>query len=534
MVRGRSVASEIFVANESLRADYDMAKQTRLQRRRKVPAMGSHADYHYRTESDFLKCMEYARDAMRNDVICSSMIERADTNTIQDGFLLDFQTSDESLNRTLSKLWNGWAYDADQCDVARENTFSDMESLAFTSSLVDGDICGVGTDDGVLQWYEAHRLRTPNGNLPNVIHGVELLPGRIRKSFWFTKEDLSPLTTNRGIPGAKGFNQIQARDDEGTRRVFQVYSKTVKRFSQTRGVSAFAPMFSLFGMHDDTQFNAILKQQIANALLIFKERTKDFNTSGGDSPMGPTNTQDTDDGGTEMLEGIGPGTVVKGKVGEKISTFASSVPGTDFFPHVRMILTLLGVNLGLPLVLVLMDAKETNFSGWRGAFDQAKMGFRRNQQKMIRRLHDPVLYWKVAQWAAESPALQKKLDAAYRRDGELKHIWHTPTWPYINPSDDIAADMNSVANYQDSPSGVMAKNGRDYETVGKRCISDRAMMIREAKRTAIEINSEFPEDPAPVLWHELYTPPQPKNVNMTVSENRDAQPENGGGDVTAT
>lgn len=505
--------SNVFAQNEQARADYDMAKASRLRRRRTVPAQGSHADYHYRTEGDFLKCMEYARDVMRNDIICSSMVETVDTNTIQDGFTLDFNTGEKSLDRDIPALWRSWANDADACDLAQEHTFTDMESMAFVASLVDGDISGVGTDEGCLQWFEGHRNRTPRGASANVAHGVELKAGRVRESYYFSKEDLSPSISSRAVPTKDGFTNFKTRDENGVRRVFHVYTRTVKRFSQTRGVTALSPMFDFFGLHDDTQFNAAVKQQVLNAILVFRKRNEHYQANGPASPLGPQTTQQDENLQDELVERIGPATAITGKVGEELSAFNSSAPGNEFFPHVKLILTLLGINLGLPLILVLKDASETNFSGWRGAFEQAKMGFRRNQQKMIRRFHDPVLMWKLSQWAAKDAPLSRAIERVIRRHGELNHTWHTPTWPYVQPLDDRNADLIAVANYQDSPSGIAAKNGLDFETVGARCISDRAFMIREAKRTAIAINSEFPQDEFKVNWRELYTSPTPATVS---------------------
>ena len=105
----------------------------------------------------------------------------------------------------------------------------------------------------------------------------------------------------------------------------------------------------------------------------------------------------------------------------------------------RLILTLIGINLGLPLVMVLMDASETNFSGWRGAVDQARLGFRQNQKRLINRFHKPVYLWKVRQWMAEDAALRR---AAARSDVNIfAHRWNPPTWPYIQPLQDATADL---------------------------------------------------------------------------------------------
>ena len=54
---------------DGMRADYDAAKSSRFQRKRTgVSLGGSGADYHFRSEADYLRLMEYSRDLDRNDL----------------------------------------------------------------------------------------------------------------------------------------------------------------------------------------------------------------------------------------------------------------------------------------------------------------------------------------------------------------------------------------------------------------------------------------------------------------------------------
>lgn len=522
---------------EQMRGDYDSAKSSRFRRRRVVPASGSNSDYHYRNINDYLKIMEYARDMDRNDCVLGSIIDRATINTIQDGATLDFDTGDHVLDEELLGGWNEWAYDPSNCDISGEDTFADMEGKAFRSSKVDGDIWGIGTDDDYLQWMEGHRCRSPSRTAKPIFQGVELGNGRRPLAAWFTNEDLG---FGVGQMLVRDFTRYDVRDRDGVRRVFQVQTSTKKRFGQTRGISALSPIFDLIGMHDDIEFAAVLKQQIQNALIFFKERDKDFK-GGPEEAFGETETISRDDGSIETIEGIGVGTMLKGKPGEKLSGFSPTVPGAEFFPHVKLILTLLGINFGMPLVLVLMDASESNFSGWRGAFEQAKLGFRQNQRQMIRRFNDPVLAWHLASRAKRSSSLERSLEKIRRNAKTSRapwYCWHLPSWPYVQPVDDRTADLLAVANYQESPSTNMAKNGIDHDREIRRCISDRGKAIEWAMAEAERLNqirknlgiTNQPE----VKWDQLYTPPQPKFVTMTVSESRDVAKKDAGGKSNVT
>ena len=77
-----------------------------------------------------------------------------------------------------------------------------------------------------------------------------------------------------------------------------------------------------------------------------------------------------------------------------------------------MLLGILAVNLDLPLCVFLLDASETNYSGFRGAIDQARQRWREIQSWMMGSFHGPVYEWKVRQWAVTDSALRKAVERA--------------------------------------------------------------------------------------------------------------------------
>jgi capsid protein len=508
--------------HSQLRQDYDAAKASRLRKRRILPASGSGADYHYRNESDYLRMMEYGRDLDRNDSIIGSILDRAEINTIQDGATLDFDTGSVTLDQELLGGWLEWGGDADLCDVAGELTFAEMEAVTFRASKADGDIWGLLTDDEKIQLWEGHRVRTPHRTTRPIVHGVQLGTNRQHERVYVTNDDIGFASVS---PPLKEMSNYPVRDESGLRRVLQVHTQTSKRVSQTRGISAFNKMFDLAGMLDDAQFAALLKQQLQNA-LVFVENKSDIDDGGPDEPLGPETRTSHPDGRTEVVQGMGPGTILKPKKGRRLDPFMSTAGGPDFIGHVKLILTLLGVNLGMPLVLVLMDAKETNFSGWRAAFEQAKMGFRRNQNRMLKRWNNPVLKWHLALRKQKNSALERALDkavAASRKSGVNWYTWHLPTWPYVNPIDDRMADLIAVANYQEAPSTNMAKNSMDFDRETKRGIEDRGRATEWAIKEAERLNKKYPNLTTPVDYQMFYTAPQPKHVSASISQSRDSQ-----------
>lgn len=477
-----------------LRTDYSAAKASRFRRvRRGLSVSGSGADYHYRSESDYLRMMEYARDMDRNDAIAGATINRAVENEIQDGFTLDADTGDRSLDADLEARLKDWMGDPQQCDFAAENNFFELESLVSRAVKVDGDIVALGTEEGSLQLIEAHRIRTPHNTKKNVVHGFLLDERRRRKECWITRDDIDP---HAALNRVSDITAYPIRDADGHRQIFHVYNP--KRATQTRGVTAFAPVFDLLSMIEDINFAKLVQQQVVSCFAIFRMR-EDGDDNGQSPAHGEQTTERLADGSTRTIEGIAPGMELTGLPGERLEGFSPSVPNSEYFEQVKLILTLIGVNLGMPLVIVLLDAKETNFSGWRGAVDQARMGFRRNQHAMIERFHRPIYQWKLRQWIAEDPAIRA---AAQRSDIDIfRHVWNRPTWPYIEPMKDAQADALRIEKRLISPRRLHAERGREYHEIANEIIADNVLLATAALEAAAQLNSRFPE--ARIDWREL-------------------------------
>jgi capsid protein len=293
--------------------------------------------------------------------------------------------------------------------------------------------------------------------------------------------------------------------------LFHVYDP--KRMSQTRGVTAFAPIFALSGMFEDIQFAKLVQQQVVSCFAIFRQRDyiadlpgPGVNTSGNGSAL---------EVGSRQIDQLVPGLEFMGAPGETLSGFSPNTPNAEYFSHVRLMLQMIGVNLGLPLCLVLMDGSETNFSGWRGAVDEARKGFRSRQKNLVKRFHRPVYKFQVRRWMAEDRTL--RIAAKKQGVNIFGHTWNPPSWAYIDPVGDATGDILRLQNNLTSPRRLHAERGRDVEKINKESIEDNARAISEAKTTAASLNQKFPNDP-PVQWRELINLPLPGGAQLTLAD----------------
>ncbi|HRA88544.1 MAG TPA: hypothetical protein PK992_10745, partial [Planctomycetaceae bacterium] len=173
------------------------------------------------------------------------------------------------------------------------------------------------------------------------------------------------------------------------------------------------------------------------------------------------------------------------------------------------------VNFGLPLCLVLMDGSETNFSGWRGAVDEARKGFVADQMNLVRRLHKPAYTW----WLHR----EIELDSTLKRVAKLQkinifgHKWNLPTWSYIEPVADSEGDASQIRNGQTSPRRMQAARGKDHETIVDETIEDNAYAITKAQARADEINAKFPKA-TPLTWRDLVPMPMPEGQTIALQD----------------
>ena len=489
---------------DAMRSDYAAARESRYVRRRHgLPAGGASADYHVRSEGDYLRMMELARDMVRNDQIVGPAVQKLLTNVLQDGFTPDPQTGDDDVNLALRDRWSRWCCDPRACDLAGQLTFRKMEYQVLGSFFTDGDIFGLPQASGEMELVEAHRCRTPRNTKLPVVHGVKLDPAtRRRLAYWFTRDNIDPMAALNKVGDVR---QVPALDDDGEPLVFHVYDPL--RVSQTRGITALAPIFSTLSMFEDINFAKMVQQQSVSSWAMLIERNRDFTPGAAAAGAKTGERRNADDpDGEGMIKQIGPGMIFRPRVGEKVSGFSPNVPNQEYFSHVKLMLQLVGIHLKLPLVLLLMDASETNFSGWRGAVDQARMEFRRVQDWMTDTWHSPVWRWKVSQWLAEDAAL-RRLVAASKVDpaATLKHRWNKPRWPYIQPLQDAQAQALRVQTRQTSPSRSAAELGADYDDLVTEIVKDNGQLIEAALERRAAIQEKYPG--VELDWHELlYVP----------------------------
>jgi len=501
----KTAPSGIASAFNDIRADYDATRQSRFVRRRTgVAALGSDADYHFRSESKYYELIEQARDMDRNDGLVGILADRRVDNIVQSGFTLDPKTGDKKLDLDLWQRWESFTSDADQCDIAGEMTWKEIERQCCRSESIDGDVVVLGTQDGPFQVIEAHSIQT-SSRLPDTFLGVTRDRYRKRIAYHIREDQNEFASKAQSYP-------VSVRNGLGMRQLFHVYNP--KRANATRGVTQLAPVFSLSGMLEDVNFAKLVQQQVVSCFAIFRKMVAGGDALPSADGYGDASAMQTG-AGVRQIEGVSPGMEIIGQPGEELQGFSPNVPNSEYFQQVRLLLQIIGVNFGLPLCLVLMDGSETNFSGWRGAVDEARKGFVADQMNLVRRLNKPAYCWKLSQWIEEDPALRK---LAERKKVDIyAHNWNLPTWSYIEPVADAEGDAKQLRNALTSPRRMHAARGKDWETIAEEIIDDNRYAIERAQEQAEQINAAFPGGPM-LTWRDLIALPMAEGTTVSMQD----------------
>jgi capsid protein len=499
----------------SMRNDYNAGKVSRFRRTRAgVGIIPRHADFHYRLEIEWFRMLEWMREFDRNDPIVGPGVSRAVESIVMSGMTPEPATPDAGLNRELKDRWEEYASDPRQVDIQGEANFHELEELVTRSVLVDGDLCSLPRRGGELETLEAHRLRSPLRSNRHIIHGVEVDEDRRRLAYWFTGEDVDPLSIGLRIGDVK---RMDAWDADGNPNVFHVYRR--KRISQTRGVSAIAPLVDIAGMFDDLQFSTLVKAQVAAAFVILKEYSAIApGIPGAQTPDGSLTTETTPSGGIRTLNGVSPGMIVDGKPGQTMKGFAPNIPSPEFFPHSILLLTIMGINLGVPVTVLLLDPRLAgNFSSLRGIVDQARIGFAAQRRPIVQKWHRRV--WRFRQlWLATSGRRQDaEMARWHRRLGEsfFRCKWRHPRYPYLEPMADRAARILGTRNLLNSPRQGASEDSTDWQEIVEETVEDNSFALRAAIQEAGKINRLYPT--ANVSWKDLLALPTPDHISYSVA-----------------
>lgn len=360
----------------------------------------THASGEAHSEYDRIKLIGQSREFIRDNCIYRGMIERMTSYIVGNGFDLQVRSESKTYNETAEGLWHDYWKRPEIKGIVSGRR---LERMICREILTAGDTAVIKTNkDGLLQHIEAEQIVSSK-----LKDGIEKDAYGRPVKFWVSGYNKhGRLSTSE----AKEYN---ANDI--------LFITDPERPSSVRGVPPCQASFPmLHRINDVCDSEAIAWQLLARiALSVTKDRAGEiaFDTS----------NDDTEKEGTEWAQRVHEvdyALIFHGEKGEEIKGVEHNLPGSNFSESLIMFLRLLGLPLGLPLEIILLDWTKSNYSQSRAVLEQAYQIFLGWQFLIEEFFLRPVYEWKIAQWTNAG-------SLGRRKDG-LWHEWTKPTFPWID------------------------------------------------------------------------------------------------------
>ena len=402
-------------------SSFDAAQKSRYNRDRSGKKAGGSGDDHIDRWS-LWDLRETARDLDRNNGLAMAIVDRVIENVFGPyGFELRPKTPDDDINKRIQEDFGNWMHF--EFDARREFSGWEVMRNVYRSELRDGDFFMQYQyqGNGSCMGFEGERVTNPRGAKEVKIAGLKTINGIAKKNgekkyLWVADENpQSPL-----VPENQG-KAIRADN------VVQFYNP--RRYTQGRGLPICTPLIREIDDIDDLLFFERLaaKKAASNNMVVYTENPvgasewmkKQYEQRNGDSDI--------------PLEEWDPLGVNHLRVGEKIDSIPSNHPGTTFEPFIVLLNRYVGIPMGLPLELVLLDFSKVNFASSRQLLNQAQRRFEINQDQIAFKLYLIYRLW-----------LDHRLDQGHYDRNKMgafpyAHNWAFPGWPSPNPLQDAQA-----------------------------------------------------------------------------------------------
>jgi lambda family phage portal protein len=419
---------------------------------------------------------DYARQAVRafrNNVVGTGVQFQSQVRMQRGGGRLD-----TALNDAIEKAWSEWCR-KDSADVAGLLCFSEIERLAISSVITDGEVFiriyrqSVGRSKVPLsiQVLEADMLDDnyngvgENGN--EIRMGVEVSQDFRRPvAFWFFQKHPGDYQY-----GQKG-NPYQKRIRVPAEEILHLYQ--VERPGQTRGVSAFASALTTIHHMEGFAESELISARAGAALMGFVT-----------SPEGSFPEDDVMDG--QRVLDWSPGQWKYLAPGESVDVPNLQRPDS-FEPFMRQCLRSVAAGLGVSYETVSRDFSQTNYSSSRLSLLEDRDNYRAIQSWLIENLHQAI-YDKWLDMAALSNVVNLP---GYESDPTRYNVarWLPRGWAWVDPKSEVESFAKAVRCGFMTQADVIAQTGGDIDEV----FTARAREIELAQ----EMGLVFDTDPAAV------------------------------------
>lgn len=379
----------------------------------------------------------------------------------------------EAWQATALREFNLWAR-TQMCDASRQNTFWELQELAFRSMLMSGDVFALfGQKPNkrnpyslVLRLIEADRVSTPESRGDSeaqntdgggrIVDGVEIdASGEVTRYHIATYHPLADET-----PDQITWEAIDAFGKE-TGMPNVLHLMTIERPEQHRGIPFVSGMIEQVKQLD-RYLNAELAASIVAAMLTVFITTDNTDDDGYDS-VNDGISDDQKVTNDPMKIELGNGNVYELPPGKKVDHIGENRAPTAFDNYVSRVITMIGSSMEIPYE-VLMHRYDSNYTASRSAILDFWKVVRRYRQQFIQQFNQPV----YEAWLSEAVALGRIDAPGFFDDPVTRDAWCGCQWigtsqGHVQPVQEAnAAKIRMDLGITTGEQEAMEYNGSNY------------------------------------------------------------------------
>lgn len=435
--------------------------------------------------------MEYDRERLlaqsryfyNNNAIYHGMIDRAVAYIVGAGFTLQMSSSSNPYNKKVEELWRR---DWKRPEVRGLISGRKVEKMVARELLLCGDTGAIKTNLSQIQLIEAEQIA---GKAPDR-DGI--------------KKDDFGRPVRYYVAGYRS-GRVNRSTASGIDPENFLFITNPDRPSSTRSVPPAQAAFAMLHRVNDVCDSEAISWQLLSRLAVAIIREDGPGLGYGESKDDPNKSTSEKDGSlSTRLTELDYALMFHGNPGESIQGIDRNLPGKDFPASIRMFLRLLGLPLGLPLEITLLDWTKSNYSQSRAVLEQAYQMFSDWQISLIDYFLTPIFEWDMGRWVADGEIKERVKDG-------MKHNWIAPTFPWIDQLKEAQAYGERVDRGFATHAGVLKSLNKDRademdaRVLEVRDAIDRAKKISEDTGEKIpwqifagmEVKSALPAPPTP-------------------------------------
>lgn len=377
----------------------------------------------------------------------------------------------ETESEELDRLWEAWVPQADADGIF---DLYGMQAAAYRAMEQDGEVLlrrrTRRPGDGLkvplqvqlleIDWLDSDRQAAlPGGG--QVVNGIQYSPiGRVEGYYLF---DQHPGDQHRAGRGSSRF--IPASEI--------IHLMNPQRPGQGRGITRLASIIARtrdLMLYEDAELQRKNLETRMSVLVSGAEAAELANPVDMPRGMGVGDGVGAplpDSAATGDLGALASGSILQLPPGMNVTTVQpTAAPG--YVETLKWNLHLIAAGMGVPYELMTGDMKEVNFSSARIRW----LDFRRDVEQMQWLVLVPKLCAPLWNWFLEAVELAGLMP----RNAPRTVDWSTPRWDYVNPVQDVTAELAQMAGGLLSgseslrrrgykPAKVYAQMGKDYEAI---------------------------------------------------------------------